>query len=48
MDEVWSNELRQEGWKDICEENDALRYRWADKIEGCREDDNIGDIVDQA
>ncbi len=48
MDEVWSNQLRQEGWEDICQEDDALGYGGADEVEGSREDDHVGDIVDQA
>jgi hypothetical protein len=48
VDEVRSDKLREEGWEDICQEHDAFGYGGADQVQGSREDDNVGDIVDQA
>jgi hypothetical protein len=41
MYKVWRYEFREEGWEDICEQNDGLGYGWTDQIKGCREYDNV-------
>lgn len=48
MDKVWSDELCEEGWQDIGEEDDGFGREGADEIEGCGEDDHVEDVVDEA
>lgn len=45
MDEVWGDELGEEGREDIGEEDRGLGDTGADEIERCGEDNNIDDIV---
>lgn len=47
MYEVGSDQLGEEGWEDVCKEDDAFGYGGADEIEGCGENDNVGDIIDE-
>ena len=48
MDEVRRNELREKRGEDIGEEDEAFGNGGTDEVDGCREDDNVGDIVDDA
>lgn len=48
MDEVWSEQLRDEGGNDIGEQDHAFRNTGADEIERSREDNHVEDIVDEA
>jgi hypothetical protein len=48
MYEVWSCKFREERGKDICEEDNGFGECWADEVESGREDNNVGDIVDEA
>lgn len=48
MDKVWGAELGQERGDNVGEENKAFGDGGADEVEGCGEDDNVEDIIDQA
>lgn len=48
MDEVGCDELREKGGEHICEKDNTLWDIGTDEVECSREDDNVGDIVDEA
>ena len=48
MDEVWRNEFREEGWDDIGEKDNTFGDCGTNEVEGSGEDDNVGDIIDEA
>lgn len=48
MDEIWRNELGDEGGHDIGEEDDAFGNIWADEVEGGGENYHVEDVVDEA
>jgi hypothetical protein len=48
VDEVWGDEFRDKGWDDIGEQDHAFRDCGTNEVEGCGEDDNVGNIIDEA
>ena len=46
MDEVGNDELGQKRRDIVCQQDQAFGYIRADQVQGCREDDDIDDIVD--
>jgi hypothetical protein len=48
VDEVWGDEFREKRWHDIGEQDHAFRDGGTNEIKGSREDDNVGDIIDEA
>ena len=48
MDEVWGSELYACAGDDVGEENDGFRNGGSDEVEGCGEDDDVEDVVDEA
>jgi hypothetical protein len=48
VDEVWSNEFRDEGGHDISEEYDALGNRGAHEVLSGGEDDYVEDVIYEA
>jgi hypothetical protein len=48
VDEVWRNEFCEEGWDHIGEQDNTFRDGGTNKVKGSGEDDNVGDIIDEA
>jgi hypothetical protein len=48
VDEVWGDEFREEGWDDIGEKDNTFGDCGTNEVEGSGEDDNVGDIIDEA
>ena len=48
MYKIWGDEFGEERGYDICEEDDGFGNIGTNKVECGGEDDNVGDIVDEA
>ena len=48
VDEVGSDELREERRENICEEDDRFGNIRTNEVKCCGEDDHVGEVIDKA